>query len=472
MASWSNRAAAIAARVLVVAVFLMVVHPAPSAQQVIQWRSMGDQAMLAGDYRVAFDVYSRALSYVAPQPALWEHLVRVSVEAGLYDDARVYLYVLADQDGWNAARRDQLAAILTHSGEDVYASALLYVSAANDPRELRALAQEQIARLDWPNAETTLAQLLTLDATDAQSAYQLGLLLAPQAPDLARDYLLRAEHDPAYTVAARAVTQALDAYGTQSRTDALTYLGITLVGLGEWPFAEQALQMALEANAVNPAALAYLGFVRDQQGGDGLPDIEAALAMSPNDPLLYYILGQHWRLVQEHRQAYDAFTRAYWLAPENPALAAEVGTELQNMSDFVGAEQWLTRAVELAPQDVEWVRLLAAFYADTGFQLEAVGLDVIERAAGQFPADADIRASVGWAYYQTGDTERAYQELNTAVSQNPDQPRSRYYFGVVLERQGDLDGASDSYWFVVDTLGPDEGFGLLAARALRRLGSG
>ena len=49
-------------------------------------------------------------------------------------------------------------------------------------------------------------------------------------------------------------------------------------------------------------------------------------------------------------------------------------------------------------------------------------------------------------------------------------PRSRYYFAVVLERQGDKDGAADSYWFVVQQLGPDAGFGILAARALQQLG--
>jgi hypothetical protein len=41
---------------------------------------------------------------------------------------------------------------------------------------------------------------------------------------------------------------------------------------------------------------------------------------------------------------------------------------------------------------------------------------------------------------------------------------------VVLEQRGDQSGAVDSYWFVVDQLGRDNGFGVLAARALQRLG--
>jgi tetratricopeptide (TPR) repeat protein len=114
--------------------------------------------------------------------------------------------------------------------------------------------------------------------------------------------------------------------------------------------------------------------------------------------------------------------------------------------------------------------MLAAFYADTGYQLETGGLDYIEQASQDRPDDADIQASLGWAYYQLGDINRAYQALNRAVGLNPASPRSRYYFGAVLEAMGDRDGAADSFRYVVDEVGVENGFGLLAARALARLG--
>jgi cytochrome c-type biogenesis protein CcmH/NrfG len=65
---------------------------------------------------------------------------------------------------------------------------------------------------------------------------------------------------------------------------------------------------------------------------------------------------------------------------------------------------------------------------------------------------------------------RAYDELSAALGQDPANPRIRYYFGAVLEQGGDVQAAVDSYWFVVDEAGTDGGFGLLAARALQRLG--
>jgi tetratricopeptide (TPR) repeat protein len=462
--------AAIPVRLALVAAFLFVAGGAPRSDWTARWVASGDQAARQGHTDAALAAYKRDMN---PQVVIYERLVLVCLDAGRYDDAQVYLYALADLNGWNAERRDQLRRIFEHNGATRRANALLYALPEGSlpaPQVLRNLVQEQINRLEWEQAETTLGQLLAFDPGDMQALYQLALLLAPVDQNYAREYLGRVVHDPALAVRAETIRAALDVYNVSALTDAHTYLGVTLVGLGEWPFAERALRMALEVNSVNPIALAYLGFARDQQGRDGLPDLEAALAMAPNEPTIHYLVGQHWRQAGRHDKEYEAFTRAYWLSPDNPALAVEVGVALQNQSDLAGAEQWLRRAVELDPDDLQWRRVLAAFYADTAFQLEPTGLAFIEESNQIAPDDSDIRASLGWAYYQANDPLRAYDELSTAVGLDPNNPRTRYYFGAVLEQRGDQQGAADSYWFVVEELGPDAGFGLLAARALQRLG--
>jgi tetratricopeptide (TPR) repeat protein len=464
--------AAIAARFVLVAAFLSAAVGAPRSTILVRWLSVGDRAARQGNYDAASEAYGRVLE-AAALPAVYERLIQINLDAGNDGAAQVYLYALADLDGWTPARRTQLRTIFEHEGATAQANALLYGASEDsdlDPRVLRDLAQQQIASLEWDQAETTLGKLLALNPGDQQSLYQLALLLAPVDQNYAREYLGRLASDPAWAGRAGAVRAALDAYGTVAPTDADTYLGVTLVGLGEWPFAERALQMALDANAVNPEARAYLGFVRDQQGRDGLPDLQAALAMDPNDSLVYYLLGLHWRSAGESDEEYTAFMRAYFLDPSNPALAVEVGTTLQNQSDLTGAEEWFLRAIDLSPDDVRWRRILAVFYADTGYRLEDTGLPFIQAASQAAPDDSDIRASLGWAYYQTHDIQRAYDELNAAVGLDPDNPRSRYYVAVVLEQRGDQQGAVDSYWFVVDQMGRDSSFGVLAARALRRLG--
>jgi Flp pilus assembly protein TadD len=140
------------------------------------------------------------------------------------------------------------------------------------------------------------------------------------------------------------------------------------------------------------------------------------------------------------------------------------------LGDLAGAEEWLHIAVDLAPTDARWYRVLAAFYADSGFQLDARGHAFIEEAAQLAPGDPDVQASLGWSYYQLGQYDRAYETLNDAISLDPHHPRARYDWGVVLEYFGDRTGASDAYWFVVEEVGPDSGFGLLAMRGLQRIG--
>ncbi|MBN1566094.1 MAG: tetratricopeptide repeat protein [Anaerolineae bacterium] len=479
--------AAAIARIALVAAFLLVVLPPPASDQCAAWWAEAEFAVQQGDIVAAQSALDRVLVAVSDdvihaasvQARVYALLVDAHLAAGRYDAARVYLYALADVDGWTPARREQLRTIFDYTGEIQAATALLMaeldtptgdVAEPANPAVLRELAQLAIDQLDWAQAETTLAELVTIAPDDAWAFYQLGLIVAPQNPAYAADYLIRAALNPDYTARADAVRAALSAYETQSLTDAHTTLGITLTGLGEWPFAERVLQIALDVNAVNPTALAYRGFVRDQQGRDGLADIEAARAMDPNDPVIYYMLGMHWRLADAAQTALVAFEHAYWLDSENPALAAEVGRSWQQLSEFDSAEEWLRRAVELAPDDLRWQITLAVFYADTGFDLEETGLPYIEELVEKVPFNPNIQASLGWAYAQTGDLDRAYDRINIAIGADPDNVRSRYYFGAILERQGNVDSAASSYWFVVDEAGSERGFGLLAARALQRLG--
>ncbi|MBI5957661.1 MAG: tetratricopeptide repeat protein [Chloroflexi bacterium] len=463
---------AIGGRFGLAALFIVWANLLPLSDRVTRWISHADQAAEDGTFDEAQRTYGQVLTRLGSQPIVYERLFQISLTAKRYAEAQIYLFALADLDGWTTERRSQLAMLLEYQGDIEQANTLLAFApdSFQDTRTLRRLAEQQIASQDWEQAGQTLEQLVALEPDDVQALYWLGVLLAPQNQDFAAVYLNQAAANPGWTVRARTILAALESYQQFSLTDAHTTLGLALVNLAEWGFAERVLEMALQVNSVNPTARGYLGYVRDQSGRDGLPDIEAALAISPNDPVLYYLLGQHWRQLSKQSEAHSAFMQAYWLAPENPALAAEVGISLQNLSDLPEAEQWFRRAMTLAPAEVRWQSMLAAFYADTGFKLEEGGLAFIEQTQQLAPNDSDLRASLGWAYYQLNNIENAYSELSTAVGLDPANVRSRYYFGVVLERRSEPQGAADSYWFVVQEAGPDSQFGILAARALQRLG--
>ncbi|MCZ7539498.1 MAG: tetratricopeptide repeat protein [Anaerolineae bacterium] len=332
------------------------------------------------------------------------------------------------------------------------------------------LATAQIAAHEWDAAGRTLRALLAASPDDAVAHLRLGMLLAPVEPEAAALHLLRAETDPALAGQARRVLDALPD-GSRRRAESLTGLGIALGGAGEWALAQRALELALESSAANPVALAYLGYALDQQGMDGLPSLERARAMAPTDPQVNYLLGLHWRLAGDYEAAHAAFLRAYWAAPDNPALAAELGLTLREWGDLAQAEAWLRIAVALEPEQAQWIESLAAFYAETGFGLEGEGLTFLKAACERAPDNASLRASLGWALYHLGQTERAHEELSAAVALAPADVRSRYYFGMVLERLGDSEGALGAYEFVAEHAPPESLYAVLAARGLVRLGA-
>lgn len=127
-------------------------------------------------------------------------------------------------------------------------------------------------------------------------------------------------------------------------------------------------------------------------------------------------------------------------------------------------------AVELAPDEPSWYALLARFYVDSGYRPDDAAFAFVEAAAARFEQDADLAASLGWALFQQGEHQRAYDALNRALTMAPDSVRARYYFGLALERLGDREGAADSLWFALDAAGLEDVYGLRAARALQRLG--
>ncbi len=456
-------------------VIVLVLDLTPTSQRIADWVAAGQQAMQRGEYEPAVTLYSRLLAFPTLRTAGYQRLVDASLATDRYHMAQVYLYTLVDLDGWTPERRATYQRILDHTRPDTPAWAFAAPAQppdTSDPRALRQLARQHIDQLAWDEAAQVLVRWLEVDPGDTEAAYWLGLLLAPQDRAQAVRYLEQAATDTRWAEQAGVVLAALAEFEGYPETDAQTLLGMALIEIEAWPFAEQAFQAALAVNAVNPTALAYLGFVRDQQGRDGLPDLQAALAMAPADPTVYYLLGRHWRGVQDHQAAYEAFVQARRLDPDNPALAVEIGKSLHILGKPDEAAEWYRIAVSLAPGDVRWQRILAAFYADTEYKLDEEGLAFIQQASENAPQDADIRTSLGWAYYRTGDTDRAYEQLNIALGMTPDSPRTLYYLGRVLETMGNDASAASAYMSAIGEAGRDSGYGQLASEALDKVTGG
>lgn len=245
-------------------------------------------------------------------------------------------------------------------------------------------------------------------------------------------------------------------------------LGLVMSNLGEWAYAERAFRVALDTERANPAALAFLGLAQDRTGRDGWAPIRQALELAPEDALVNYAAGVHWRLNRDPARALEALQAARALDAQNPAIAAELGLAYQDAGQPSEALLYLTTANELAPDDPAFRRLLASFLADGSYDLPGQGLALLQRLAEQAPDDPHILASLGWALLTSREILAARDVLNRAVALDAENPRTRFYFAALLEIEGDIEGALESYRFVASSR--DGGsFSERARRALERL---
>ena len=417
------------------------------------------------DFRVA----------LAAQPGDAEILARLvasSLAIQRTDMARVFLRQLVMLHGWTPERARQMAELELAEGGAQQAVAYWRASldgTKDDIPTLRNLVSRAAADQDWQDAQALLDRLLALDNSDESALYQRGLLTLPTNPSNAVDDLDRAALDPQYRDAAAALKSTLTAHNGDSAGQLSFQLGLTLMSLKEWPYAEHALVTALAQGQSSPPTLALLGVVQDEQGRDGWPLIERGFTADPGDGMVNYAMALHWRLLGDTTRALAALARAEALDPRNPAIASELGLVYQMTGRMDSAALWYNEAVTLAPNNAGFQAMLANFYADTSYNLDGEGLTAIRKIADQQPNDADIRASLGWALFSSAQFEAAQEALQRALVLDSTNARARYYFAILLEHNGDLQGAISSYTYVYRDAA-DTSFKDLAAGALRRLG--
>lgn len=437
------------------------------------------QLLLAqGQMGEALIALHQALPYRPGDPDLLVQLYELSLRLNRLDLSAQYASLLAAK-GWTADDYHRTARTFVRQG-DKEAGAFYYRASlagagrleARDLPALHLLLAESLHSLDWKTAQTYLEWINRVDPRDYEAAFGWGLMLAPsdQAGSLAA--LARAAAELRFQPAVSALNQLFAAYPDEPVPVRAYRIGLMIVGFSidsfdSLPYAEYALSIAAKEGGY-PAATAFLGVARLRRGQDGSALVERALLLNADDPMVNLGAGIYYRLVGNLDQALNVLNFARSLAPENPSIAAEIGLVYRAKGMAAEASFWLDAAAKLAPEDSSFLALLATFYADDNYDLTGNGLNALEKIAARLPDNAEVQACYGWALLAAQRTEEARTTLGRALGLNPSSLRARYYFGVLLETQGDVDGAIDSYRKVYDA--GESPFQALAGRALARLG--
>jgi tetratricopeptide (TPR) repeat protein len=213
--------------------------------------------------------------------------------------------------------------------------------------------------------------------------------------------------------------------------------------------AHQLLAYALLAQGYNAEAIPHLEKVHDpvalgiaQVGAGQLPqavtNLQAALALHPNDPDLLYYLGRASGLLS--KQAIDTLNAAYPDSARSHQALAENYFVLRQMPQ---AEKEFLEALRLRPDTPELHLELGLVYAGSSEWTKA---EAEFRAESKLqPGNAEAAYRLGTALLQQGKAREARIELQRADRLQPEMPETLYSLGKAASLAGD-NAAAEKDW--------------------------
>jgi len=236
------------------------------------------------------------------------------------------------------------------------------LSAQNKPELSLAILDEvpQSSPYWWSARLRIAANLELLDRTDDAIA-QLRAMAAEEptraGADMQLGDLLRLKKR--FAEAVDAYDEAMQRFGAADMPErwSLYYSrGIALERSAQWNRAEVDLQRALELKPDQPLVLNYLGYSwidRGQNLERGLQMIQKAVELRPEDGYIVDSLGwAHYRL-GDYSSAVQYLEKAIELVPEDPTINDHLGDAYWQSGRPVEARYQWKRALQFGPQDDE-----------------------------------------------------------------------------------------------------------------------
>ena len=330
-----------------------------------------------------------------------------------------------------------------------------------------------------PEARTALAELylaegsLDLAIEQAQTAIQLNPRNV-QAAIISGDAYLRKGDFAKSRQVFGAVAQALP-------NEAVGPYRLGLVARAEKDDTK-ALAYFEDALSKKPTAiepLAQIAMIKIAQGksNEARERVSKQLEASPNNPLLYNLLGQLWMQAKDTGQAETAFKKAIELdnsllsaymnlgqvyltagktdqaVKEYEAVLAKdpkvlqahmlLGIIHEGRKEYDKAQARYEEILKLNPKFWPAANNLAWILTEQGGNLD-VALSHAQTAREQKPDEPHIADTLGWIYYKKNAYLLAVNLLKEAVEKLPDEPVVHFHYGMAQEKNRDQAGAKKS----------------------------
>ena len=191
-----------------------------------------------------------------------------------------------------------------------------------------------------------------------------------------------------------------------------------LLHAGRAAQAEAECERVLTHAPLHGQTLVCLALARHTQGKDGLPALESASRVLPEDAQVHYLLGQALEEKGLLVRAAASLARATALQPSFADAHNDLGRVLLELGDTDAAIKSCQRALELRPQFAAALGNLAN--AERARGALAPAIEGYRRAIALEPGLAEAHRNLGGALIEVGEPEAGIDALRRALELRPD----------------------------------------------------
>ncbi|MBK7453060.1 MAG: tetratricopeptide repeat protein [Anaerolineales bacterium] len=382
----------------------------------------GETEFASQNYASAADSFSRAARFFPWRNDLWE---RAGIAASAGGDALRAIAFLKhvpqlSEQGWLSLAFSFYSNGDTPSALEAYQQGLQFY---DSPSLYAGLAFIYRQQKDWNSERDALMNQIRLgtNSGDVYAHYRLGLLLTFTENGQALSELMTTSSlNPEFDPAVQTMRSALNISAAQTDpSQQFVTIGRALGLVQEWDLSMEAFEKAIEFNAENAEAWAWLGEAKQQIGQDGGAELDQAVTLDHTSATIRALRGLYWNRQGKYAQMLAEYLLAAESESANPAWQAEIGNAYFKLGDLASALNAYQLAVDLAPNDVTYWRLLAVFCGDNNVHTEDVGLPAAQKAVELAPDDPLALDALGWLYLSSGRLANAEQVLLDIVERFP-----------------------------------------------------
>jgi tetratricopeptide (TPR) repeat protein len=423
---------------------------------VMQDLQEGKLAESYGSYHSASNSISKVADFYPWRADLWEKAGLLALKGEDPQTTLKYLDKAATLEKLSTEAQVAMGDVHFQEGDTSKATQFWQeAQAANrttDTEIINRLLQAHQSQNDYAAMAADIKELLALQPNDASLYYQLGLIMAATQPEAALAYLEQAASlEPQFSSAANTVRRSINT-ARLSEEPAYTFLlaGRALASLDKWGLAVEAFHRATQTRPDYGEAWAFLGEARQhlpsasEQQAQSLIELEKAYQLDPESIAANSFLGLYWQRLGQHELALEYLKSAALLDPSNPAFLVEIGNTLAELGNLPEAQASYQQAIDLAPEDPLYWRVLAEFAIRFQIQLRELALPAAQQAYELDPQEPASLLVLGKTYYFLEEYALAQEYLQEALKIDPDFPLAYLQIGLNYLVQGDVQNAAQA----------------------------